>query len=396
MIDITKRSYLKYFLFASLYFSEGLIWSISSVIILVFLVEEGISTSMVTLVAGIVNLPWILKFVWGPITDYFIKFGRKRFILMGGLLAAAGLFIVVFIDPLVALVPFSIILFISHVGVGFLDVSADAWAIEISREEERGKINGAMFAGLFLGFAVGALLFSFIAQTIGYKFSFLAASLLVILIIIFPLFVKEIRTTNKRQQVAKLLISEFKKKTTKLVALFSPLVHINIGILMFVLPLYMKIELQLEIAQIGLITAVFPIMMIIGSIVGGVLTDKFGRKIVISVFIGASIVFSAALIFADTWQILAVLFGIIGLLHGCYNSAIMALFMDVTNPRIGATQFSILTSLANVGEIGIGNTFSGAMISALGFTRTFLYSAWFFGPALLVLYYIRLKKTYKK
>ena len=188
----------------------------------------------------------------------------------------------------------------------------------------------------------------------------------------------------------------FKKKTTRLVALFSPLVHINIGMLMFVIPLYMKIGIQLEIAQIGLITAVFPLMMIVGSIIGGILTDRRGRKIVISIFVGVSIVFSASLIFANTWQILAVLFGIIGLLHGCYNSAIMALFMDVTNPRIGATQFSILTSLANVGEIGIGNTFSGTMISALGFSRVFLYSGWVFGPALLILYFIRTKKIAKK
>ena len=393
MIDIRENSIFKYLLFGSLYFSEGLIWAIASVIILVYLVEEGFSTQLVTLVAGVVNLPWMLKFIWGPITDYFIQYGRKRFILMGGVIAAIGLFTVAFIDPIDALMPFILLLFISHVGVGFLDVSADAWAIEISREEERGKINGAMFAGLFIGYAVGASLFAFIAQTIGYKFSFLAAGLLVVIIIIFPLFVKEIRTSKKRQKVAKILIGEFKKKTTRLVVLFSPLVHINIGMLMFVIPLYMKTALQLEIAQIGLITAVFPLLMIVGSIIGGILTDRWGRKIVISIFVGVSIVFSTSLIFANTWQILAILFGIIGLLHGCYNSAIMALFMDVTNPKIGATQFSILTSLANVGEIGIGNTFSGTMVSVLGFTRTFLYSAWFFGPALLVLYYIRFKKN---
>ena len=367
-------------------------WSISTVVILVYLVEEGISTPLAALAAGIVGLPWVLKFIWGLISDYFIKFGRRKFIIMGGATGAAGFFIVAFIDPIVALIPFTIILFISHVGVGFLDVSADAWAIEISKYEERGKINGAMFAGIFIGYAVGAPLFSYIAQFLSINFSFLVASLIVVLIIIFPLLVKETKRIRKRQKIAKLLYYEFKKKNTQLVSLFSVLAFINIGILMFVVPLYMTSVLHLEMVRIGLIAAVFPITMIIGSLVGGVLTDRWGRKAIIYIFVIPSIFFSAAFIYADTWMILAVVYGMIGFLHGAYNVAILAIYMDITNPKIGASQFSFLTSFANVGEVGIGNTFSGTLVAMLGFSRVFLYSAWIFGPALLILHFIRLKK----
>lgn len=396
MIDINDRSILKYLLFASLYFSEGLIWSISSVVILVYLVEKGISEPVATLAAGIVMSPWILKFIWGPITDYFIKFGRRKFILIGGTVGAAGFFIIAFIDPIVALIPFTIILFISHVGVGFLDVSADAWAIEISKYEERGKINGTMFAGIFVGYAVGAPLFSFIAQFFSINFSFLVAGLIVVLIIIFPLLVKETKRIRKRQKIAKLLYDEFKKRNTQLVSFFSVLIYINIGILMFVVPLYMTCVLHLEMVHIGLIAAIFPITMIIGSLVGGVLTDIWGRKIIIYIFVIPSIFFSAAFIYADTWMILAVVYGMIGFLHGAYNVAVLAIYMDITNPKIGASQFSFLTSFGNVGEVGIGNTFSGTLVTMLGFSRVFLYSAWIFGPALLVLYVIKLKHAPRK
>jgi len=392
MIDIREKSFFKYLLFASLYFSEGLMWSIASVIIIVYLVEEGLSTQLVTLVAGIIGLPWILKFIWGPITDFFIKYGRKKIILIGGIVSALCLFIVFFVNPIDALLAFTVILFISHVGVGFLDVSADAWAIEISKKEERGKINGGMFAGLFIGYAVGVSLFAYIAQTIGYKFTFLIGSIIVVIIILFPLFVKDIKKPKKRQKMTRILIGEFKKKSTLLIGLFSPLVFISIGMIMFAAPLYLKLVLKLEILQIGLISSLFPIMMIFGSIIGGILTDCWGRKKVIYIFVGLSIVFSVSLIFANTWEVFGILFGIIGFLHGCYNSAIMALYMDITNPKIGATQFSILTSLANLGEIGVGNTLSGTFIHLLGFSRFFLYSGWVFGPALLVLYFIRSKK----
>ena len=131
------------------------------------------------------------------------------------------------------------------------------------------------------------------------------------------------------------------------------------------------------------------------AILGGVMTDRWGRKITLYVFIGTSVFFSALLIFANTWQILAVIYGIIGFLRGGYYASSMAMLMDVTNPKIGATQFSILTSLGNVGELG-GGMAGGTLIALLGFSRIFLYSAWAFGPALLILHFIKLKKRVRK
>jgi len=47
--------------------------------------------------------------------------------------------------------------------------------------------------------------------------------------------------------------------------------------------------------------------------------------------------------------------------------------------------------LGNAGMTG-GETVSGTLVSMIGFGRTFLYSAWIFGPALLILFFIKLKK----
>jgi hypothetical protein len=69
--------------------------------------------------------------------------------------------------------------------------------------------------------------------------------------------------------------------------------------------------------------------------------------------------------------------------------------MDVTNPKIGAAQFAILTSLANIGLIVFGTTTAGSLISILGYSRVFLISAWVFGPALIILYFIRRKNEIK-
>ena len=80
---------------------------------------------------------------------------------------------------------------------------------------------------------------------------------------------------------------------------------------------------------------------------------------------------------------------------GAHSTVSCALFMDVTNPRIGATQYGIFTGIANVGLNG-GGMITGSMVAAFGFTRTFLYSAWIFGPALLILHFIKLKEHIKR
>jgi MFS family permease len=365
--------------------------AITTFIIPFYLLDKGISAPITTLIVGIVNIPWVLKFVWGPIIDYFVKFGRKKFVIFGGILSIFSMFIASFIDPGIYLIHFIILVFLGHVGIGFIDVSADAWAIDITTEKDHGKVNGSMFAGQYVGWAIGSALLGFVALNFGYAFAFLTNGLLILIILIFPLFVKEIIKIKTKQKVASLLSSEFKKKTTCLTALFSPIVYLNTGMVMFMIPLYLKISFELDPAQGGLINAILPMAMVVGSIVGGISTDKWGRKLTLYLLLGLSAIFTASLIFTNNWLNFAIIYGIIGFLMGGYETVVCALFMDVTNPRIGATQYGIFTGLANLGINGMGMV-TGLMVSSLGFTRTFLYAGLVCGPAILILYFIKLKK----
>jgi MFS family permease len=395
MIDVEKRSYLKYFLFGSLYFTEGLYYIIGTIILPIYLTDKGIDLPIVTLIAAIFMLPMTIKFFWGGIVDYFVKYGRKLFIVLGGLLSVFSFIFVSMIDPSELIVPFALLLFFAGIGVSFLDVSADAWAIQISHENERGKINGAMFAGQSAGMVVGASFLSHLAFSYGYIYSFLATSLIVFFVIIFPLLIKEIKIDKTRIKIGSLLVAEFRKKTTLLVSIFTPLSALNVGLLGVLIPLYMKISLDMDITQIGFIITIWSATRVLGTIIYGAIADRWGRKIVLYFVLSGGCILSVLLIFADTWQILAFLYGLIGFLLGGHYSALGALLMDVTNPKVGATQYSVLTSLGNAG-ITISESLCGSMVSFFGFTSTFLYTAWFFGPALLLLHFIRLKKYNNK
>ena len=392
MIDLEKRSIAKYFLFSSLYFSEGIKWSIAVVILPVYFDDLGISATVLGLVIALAGIPTMVKFIFGGIIDYLIKYGRKKFVLIGGFTTVVSLFILGFINPATAIIPFIIILFFGIIGITLLDVAADAWAIEITKEEERGKVNGGMFAGIFIGMTIGSLLFTQIAEIYNYNSVFFIAGLMVLAVIIFPLSVKEIKKVKKIKKMTSALIVEFKKKSVQIFCFFAPFTAISGGLLLIVIPLYAKNVLMLDVAQVGMMAAVFPITNIFGSLVWGAIADIISRKKSIFLVLFGSMIFTTLLIFADTWQTLAIIYGIVGFLFGGVYATIGALSMDVTNPRLAGTQFSIYMSLFNLGEVGIGNGMAGFLLDNIGYNKVFLYAGLFYLAAILVLYYVKVKK----
>jgi MFS family permease len=392
MIDIGNRSYLKYLLFGSLYIAEGIIFALATLIITYYLSDKGISIPIVTTIAAASLIPWTLKFFWGIIADRLIKYGRKKFIIISGIIGALGLFALVFIDPSVSLIPFVFFLILSNIGVSFLDVTADAWAIQISDEKERGRIAGSMYSGLFFGTAGSAILLSYIASIYSYNTAFIIAGFIILILLIFPMFVKENTIVKKRQKIGKLILGEYKKRITQLVTLLAPISSISGGIMYFVVPLYMKNILNLTLSQTGLLASIFPIMMGLGAFIGGVITDKIGRKFSLYLFFGGSTIIFAALVLGTEWITFTIIYGLVGLMIGGYHAATCALIMDITNPKIAATQYSLITSIFNIGE-WTGGTLGGTFVSLLGYTRAFLYSGWFFGPALIIIYLTKIKKT---
>jgi PAT family beta-lactamase induction signal transducer AmpG len=389
MLDISKHPYLKYILFGNLYFAEGLIFALSTVVIVLYFTEKDISIATTTLVAGISALPWVLKFIFGPTVDFFGKYGRKFFIFVGGIIGIVSIFIVAFIDPSTSLIPFTIIFFIGHSGVVLLDVAADAWAIQISKTEERGKVNASMFIGLFGGTAIGGILLAYIATYYGFEMVFITTSLLIILSIILPLYTKEHRIKIERKKIKPLLIKEFKKRNTQIVALFDFVSALNFGMLMFVIPEYMTNVLLLDKLQIGLLNAAYPISIVIGASFGGAISDKIGRKKILFITLAGLLISAGMLVTADSWEKLAIIYTFIGILTGASTySVTAALLMDITNPKVGGAQYSFLASIANFGEIGIG-MISGALVVALGYQRYFLYIALTIGASIFVLYFVK-------
>ncbi len=90
----------------------------------------------VSFVVGVTSLPWIIKPLWGAITDsiYFLGYRRKSYLIFFGILQCAcwlALSSKLIRNPYQG-VP---ILFVKELSVAFLNVIAEALLVEVSRDQ---------------------------------------------------------------------------------------------------------------------------------------------------------------------------------------------------------------------------------------------------------------------
>jgi MFS family permease len=136
-----------------------------------------------------------------------------------------------------------------------------------------------------------------------------------------------------------------------------------------------------------------------GSVIGGVIADKLGRKKTLYIFLIILLIVSAFPIFAFdvstliyvevyiilTWAV-ALSFGWSGM-----TAANWAMMMDIINPKIGATQHEIICSIGNFGDTVISAA-AGALFILIGFNNIFLLASIFIIIALPILYKIQSDK----
>jgi len=342
--------------FMSFYIPEGLMYSITTVIIPLYLSFLGYSPGIIGVVMAITMIPWIVKIVWGSIVDIFHKKGRRFFVILGAVLASVVLFsISLFTLPLAI---FTILFFIARAGVATLDVSTDSLAIILCKEEERGKVNGCMFGGQLIGFSLGSILFTNLAKLLSYNYVFLVASILVLIFVIPAFFIKE-----RKVRVAKSYIHELKNSllsTAVILAIgFAILSDIPQGGTTGMTTLFMKKIVMFDERIIGILSTLFGIVNAVGSYVLGALSDRYGR---IKVLIYSTLIalFSTALMsFYFIPFYLAT-----GFLLGGLAAVMCAYFMDITPKEVAATQYAILTSTANFG-LFIGQFPAGYLLEIL-------------------------------
>lgn len=349
----TRRSRL--FLFAGLYFAQGVPWGFFTVAIMLRLASLGMGPATIGGVASTAWLPWTLKPLLGPLVDRIAigRFGRRRtYVLIAELGMALSLLAMSFVDPVLSLGMFSALLFAHNLFAAAQDVGTDALAIHILPSDERGKANGFMAAGKFAGVVTGGQGLLFVANQAGWRVAYLVA---IALLLVPALLVLPVRESDAQAMPGFLLKDAFRvlSKRVVLVALaFAMVVDASDSFLFPLMYPLMTTQLGFSQQQIATLSTLGGAVAALGAIAGGFLSDRVGhRRVLLFSCLGVAGSSLAFIAFHSVWgnygfQIaFAVVGGVVG---GIANAANLALFMDLTHPRLAATQFQIYMALQNV------------------------------------------------
>jgi MFS transporter, PAT family, beta-lactamase induction signal transducer AmpG len=131
----------------------------------------GVDEQTVATVQTIALLPFILKFLAGPLSDRFPLLGlghRRPYILLGLILQVLGLVGLASFTSLDGNVPlFAAVAVITVTGLALYDTCTDGWIIDLTPPPDRARVQGLVMGSRFLCATLFSLLFGIWLQRTG-------------------------------------------------------------------------------------------------------------------------------------------------------------------------------------------------------------------------------------
>lgn len=117
------------------------------------------------------------------------------------------------------------------------------------------------------------------------------------------------------------------------------------------LALYLHNELHAEPITIGIILGAAPLFSTVGGFLGGYLTDRFGRKIVILITIFSWSIVFLGFAFSNSLIIFGILSALNGLCRSFFEPATQALMIDYTEQEKRRRLFSVRYTAINIAAV---------------------------------------------
>jgi MFS transporter, PAT family, beta-lactamase induction signal transducer AmpG len=399
--------------FFFLYVTEGIPLGFGATAVAAQLRRQDVGPAEIGAFVGSFYLPWAFKWAFGPIIDVFTseRLGRRR----GWILGTQIMMITTLLASMSLNLPaqlgvFTLVLLVHNSFGAMQDVAIDALAVNTLHEDERGLANGVMFGGAALGSAVGGAGVLFLIPAIGLKggFVFVAACIaLVTVFIVLPLREAATPAADRRAAGLASALREMKHFSVEAFRSFLGTRGAFAGLFFALLPagaMSLGLALQSNLAvEVGMdddtVAWLSLWTQVIGAacmVFGGMLSDHWGRRRTLFVYtalMSLPVLYLMGVLTEQQWimpvsptdavrrvatpalvtavWVATLLYAVAqGLMYGTRS----AIFMDVTNPAVAATQFTAYMAMMNL-ALAYSATWQGIAIEALGYPKTLLIDA---------------------
>jgi PAT family beta-lactamase induction signal transducer AmpG len=367
-------------LFASLYMSEGApigyIWWYLPTRLRV----EGVPVGEIAALTALLVLPWTLKFLWAPLIDVT---ARRGFPVRGWIMTAQAIMGLTLLpllghDGAVSLDFLRLVLICHAFAAATQDVAIDTHAIRSTPPGELGSVNGWMQAGMLLGRSLFGGVALYLRARIGDDTVVVA----LIALVWFNLAVAWRAQEAKEAPAAmpgdpafvRTLFAAARRSGTWIGLLFAALSGAAFEGIGAVAGPFL-VDRGLAESTIGAFLAGPAVLaMLLGSLLGGTVSDRVGRARAAGWFLAGICAAAAGLAAAAEGATSGVMLAGLGVLYlgiGCFTASSYALFMGLTDRALGATQFSAFMAATNGCE-SWASFATGTLAQARGYGPAFL------------------------
>ena len=369
-----------------LYAAQGMPWGFVTIALLSYLASQGAGLAETAKISSLATLPWTFKVLWGPIIDRFTvrSMGRRRpWIIFSQLAMSATLLAMILIGDLTAeFETLAWMVFLHNCFVSLQDVSSDALAVDVLKDDERGTVNGMMWASSYVGTAIGGAGMGTVIANFGLRPAFCLQAGVLFLILCIPILIRERagekllpwtegepklepgeEETEDIAGVVKGLYGAFAAWPPFLAALYAYAASLMIGMRVAVMPVFYTQEIGWSDEHYSQVEGgVGSAAGVVGALVGGFLADRLGVKVIVTFGMLGVSAFCVAMGVSEELRAnesfqLIFLLGTTFLIS-LKTVASFALFMRLCTPAVAGTQYTLYMALANLARV------SGAAIVA--------------------------------
>lgn len=364
----------------ALYCAQGIPFGFATLFIPLELAHRTDFTYAKAALVQLAGFPWFLKLLWAPAADtrFVASVGRRRsWILPAQGLLALTAFGAVGLDFKGALLPIFALVALFNLWASIQDTAVDGLAVDMLTDAERGLGNSAQVGGYKIGMLLGGSGLVYVASLMGSTGAMLALGAAVLVLMLVPLLYREppppprVEAVHRHGALAVTrLLATLRGRGWVATLLFIGTVKVGESMVGSIIKPYLVREAHFTDARAAFAVGIVGgVLSLAGSATGGWAAGAYGRMRMLVLFGVAQAVTVIALgLLIMTHASDDLLVAGIGLEHlgvGLLTPALFAYMMDVTDPAIGATHYTLLATVELVAKSG-GSVLAGPLSDLLG------------------------------
>jgi MFS transporter, PAT family, beta-lactamase induction signal transducer AmpG len=366
--------------FGALYFVQGAIAAYVLVFNNLYLRAFGAAAWQLSLLNGLLVLPFILKIGIGLFSDKvklqlpLLGTGYRRpYISLGLLLISIGSIAMAFVPPVEMYPLFVVMALFIALGLAVYDTVADGYAIDVSPAEEQGQIQGVMVVSRAAGVVLLASIYGRVIEQFGWSVIFVAVALLTLTPQLLLRFTHEPAQRSPAQSFSWTALRSLWRPDIFRFSLYAVVYSLTVYGANAIVALFVNEGLGHSLVQVGDVAALGGV----GMMFGGVLATYFIRRPQSSIWqqgmwtaAGVSLILLLVASLANSNNIM-LMFVLWGICLSASELIYITLAMAKADRRMGAGQFAIFMAISNVG-IGLGQSASTGLIDTVDFRWIFV------------------------